>query len=366
MVLQQQKINSKFIKILIQELISEHIELFLESLNVRVKKSGKKYVGCCPVHGGDNPMAFVIYPNGYNIKCNWNCFTHQCHKKYGYDIISLTKTLLNVSEQEAIVYICNFLKIDINDLKTSKQVEDRLKYISNNQKLQKKTIVEVGKSFKESKMIIEAPSDYFIKRGYNKDILIKYNIGPFKNGDYSNRVIVPVYDTTGNTMIGFSGRTIEPKCNKCNKFHSEHNSCPVTAQELYHSCKWIVPSNFSIHNYLYNYWFAKDIINRDKYAILVEGPGDVWRLEENNEYHSLGLFGVELTDEQLIILEKSGIHNLFLALDNDEAGRKSVEIIKKQCRRLFNVHVLLYNSKDIGEISSKDIQEIKSQIKLKI
>ena len=60
----------------------------------------------------------------------------------------------------------------------------------------------------------------------------------------------------------------------------------------------------------------------------------------------------------MIILEKSGAHTIYLALDNDEAGKKGAEQITRQCNRIFNVIPLQYESADVGCAEKLEIQKM--------
>ena len=94
----------------------------------------------------------------------------------------------------------------------------------------------------------------------------------------SGRAVVPVYDNNRQYMIGCTGRATTDKCEKCNHYHLG-NECP-DKESLYLHCKWRHNYGFKTQNYLYNYWFAQEHIKESRSVILVESPGNVWRLEE--------------------------------------------------------------------------------------
>lgn len=151
----------------------------------------------------------------------------------------------------------------------------------------------------------------------------------------AGRVVVPVYDNDGKFMVGCSGRVID-------------NIEP----------KWKHSHNFSTANFLYNFWRAKNSIKKTRTAILVEGPGDVWRLEEAGFDNSLALFGCQLHDPQQVMLEKSGAMNLVVLLDNDEAGTLGEKNIKKTLSRSYNLFFPNFFAKDVGELSTEQVKEI--------
>ena len=70
------------------------IEQVLERYGVSLKRSGRQLAGCCPVHGGSNPRAFVVSPQ----KNAWRCFG-DCNR--GGSVIDLVAELERVSLNEA-------------------------------------------------------------------------------------------------------------------------------------------------------------------------------------------------------------------------------------------------------------------------
>ena len=95
-------------------------------------------------------------------------------------------------------------------------------------------------------------------------------------------------------------------------------------------------------------------------AIIVESPGNVWRLEEAGIHNSVGIFGSSLSDRQKIILDGSGAMNIIILADNDDAGKKAAQQIKKKCEKTYNIYIAQITKTDIGEMS---VEEIKSEIK---
>lgn len=172
------------------------------------------------------------------------------------------------------------------------------------------------------------------------------------------RVVVPVYDDSGKFMVAYTGRSIYTKCAKCLAYHAPQDKCIIDDYVHLHS-KWKNQADNPISQYLYNYWNAKKYIVESKTVILVEGPGDVWKLEEAGIHNSVAIFGLELYDSQQIILESSGAMTAVLLLDNDEPGRNATIKLKEQLRRCYKIVVPSLPAKDIGEISISDIQKLK-------
>jgi DNA primase len=65
-----------------------------------MQRRGRRLVGRCPLHGGDNPRAFVA-----DLSKNlWYCFTG-C--RAGGDVVELARRLLGLSYPEAARYLAS-------------------------------------------------------------------------------------------------------------------------------------------------------------------------------------------------------------------------------------------------------------------
>jgi 5S rRNA maturation endonuclease (ribonuclease M5) len=315
----------------------------------------------CPIHNGDNPFGLSIYKKGVG---NWLCFTHQCHMMYGTNngasIVHLVQALLNSNFYTALKWCADLVgeKLDQNnnsDNETITKFIHLCKYLNkSNTRTQTFTPRESISKF------LKIPAQYYINRGYSESVLCKFDVGYCfsQNKSFFDRVITPFYDDNGRYMIGYSGRNKNEKCPKCNLFHLNNTRCPLTKQEKMRATKWKHSNNFNASSYLYNYWNAKKSIQDNYTAILVEGAGDVWRLEEAGIYNSLGLLGARLSQNQKIILEESGAINLLIATDNDNAGEKAANSITQQCKNMFNIKKIQYPTKDPGSLTVEQIKQI--------
>ena len=117
---------------------------------------------------------------------------------------------------------------------------------------------------------------------------------------------------------------------------------------------------FKSQNHLYNFWFAKQHILESTIVVLVESPGNVWRLEEAGIHNSVALFGAHLTDRQKILLDGSGAMTIITIMDNDDAGKKAAQTISDKCKNTYNVVNINIEKNDIAEMS---VEEINNTIK---
>jgi 5S rRNA maturation endonuclease (ribonuclease M5) len=338
----------------------EHIEDMLHELQVRFKRSGKRLYGPCPVHGGDNPAAWNIYPDGDYVRGIWVCRTHHCEKKYRRNIIGFVRGVLEAQRghctwAEAVDWMAQFLGYSsIKEVKPiNKEEIDRLRYDS----IQKKLTIKPRhkKSGWQRNVVrsrLQIPATYYLNRGYTKDILDKYDIG---FSSKIQRVVVPIYNDDYEFVIGTTQRTIHKKCEKCNYYHNPLTSCPTTLTEQMHCSKWKNNEGFESAHCLYNYWFAKPYIKQSNTIIIVEGPGDVWRLEEAGIHNSVALLGCELSEEQLTIIESCWAMNIIVMTDNDEAGINAAKEIKEQLGRTHRLYFPVEHFKkkdDVGDLNS--------------
>ena len=91
---------------------------------------------------------------------------------------------------------------------------------------------------------------------------------------------------------------------------------------------------------------------------ITEGQGEVWRLHESGVENVVGIFGKSITKQQRAQLLKTGITRLVILTDNDQAGRESKMKIQRELSRDFTLFFPRFNRKDIGEMSTKQIEEI--------
>lgn len=361
--------------------LCDNIESLFEYLDLSdIKYNGKMFVGGCPIHNGDNKSAFNLYPNGDFYRGNWRCRTHNCDKVFKGSIIGFIRGVLSnkkynwvkdgdstISFQETMNFVETFLGNDIGNIKVSKSDIDK-KTFSSVVKNITETSVEIANtkiSRHSIRQSLSIPSKYFIDRGFCSDILNKYDVGlcdkPEK--EMYNRAVAPIYDHSYKYMVGCTGRSIFDKCSVCGAFHNPNNQCPADEDKWKYS-KWKHNYQFKSQNHLYNFWFAKEHILASSTAILVESPGNVWRLEEAGIHNSLAMFGSNLSDRQKIILDGSGAMSLVVITDNDDAGDKAAKLIYDKCKNTYKIIRIQITKSDVAEMSLDDIQkEIKPYIK---
>lgn|SRR3990167_1530414 len=339
--------------------LSNKCDLLLDKFNIKYYRNYNRLTCACPVHDGDNPNAFCLYTDGKYQQGNWKCWTNNCQEQYGSTMIGLIVGVLSRLQKKQIgLYTAlNWAKEFLND-----NTED----IVLTSKQNRRTIIQKDSWFKEcsrsemrNRLII--PASYYIRRGYYPQTLNFFDIGLYttKGNPLYMRVVTPIYDNEGKNVIGVVGRTTQPKCSKCNLYHFENRKCPTNNLEIVWAQKWLHNKGFNKRLYLYNYWNAKDYIIKTKTVNIVEGPGDIWRLWEAGVFNSVGIFGVNLTQEQSDLLKVIGVETLNILTDNDKAGLEAKNKIREKYNHLYNINNITIGKKDIGEMSISEIKALK-------
>lgn len=352
----------------ITDIALQNILQIYEYFDVSPHQGKKVYFSNCFIHGGDNRTALNLYYDA-DYRVHYKCRTHSCQSHFGTSLLSMIRGGLShikynwklpgdktVSFEETVDFVVDLLKIDYKNIKVNRQeFSNNYEFCKLTNKLIKdksRNTLNIDKAFYRSK--VEIPSQYFLNRGYSIEILDDYDVGTCKTygKPFYNRAVVPVYDETGEFIVGFTGRSVFEQCKECKSYHDPLKKC-------FHFPKWRHSEGFEKEKYLYNYHKAKKFIQETGVIILVESPGNVWRLEESGIHNSVGLFGTVLNESQKELIDQSGALSIILLMDNDEngAGQSAALKIKDQCEKAYRVFIVNIKKNDIGEMNSNEITD---------
>jgi hypothetical protein len=360
----------------LSDIVVNDIERLFRYFKIPYYSGQNKVYTACMIHDSDKFNSLSIYIGGYQVPFIWKCRTHHCENTFKKTVIGFTRALLSsangwtcpddkkleVSFGQTIKFLCELYKVDISHIKENAEEVEKNKfvYMANRSKLRdepNKTKAKPKVSREKVRGFLKIPAEYYLKKGYSPEIIDKYDIGlcDSPRSDMCGRIVIPIYDETGQFMVGCTGRSIYEKCEKC-KCHHPEGACP-TNLNLY--SKW--RHNFESRHHLYNYWFAYPTIKQTSSALLVESPGNVLKLEMAGIHNSLAMFGNALKTEQKFLLEKAGVMDLTVLLDNDPAGQLGREMIEKECSMYYNLRFidLPGGVNDVGEMSVNDIKNLK-------
>lgn len=342
----------------------EVIEDMMLELHVPFTRSNRRLFGACPVHGGDNPAAWNLYPEGDNVRGIWFCRSRNCHKKWKKTLVGFVHAILSNRSSEpiswtiAVDWMAKFLGYKkLSDVVLPDRATlERQQFSNATRRLNLKPRTNLDKALSPDKYrkAVEIPSQYYVERNYNVETLTRYDIGYAKR---TNRSVVPIYDSEHKYIVGMTARSHWDKCSECGYYHNPQYSCPKLISEQINACKWKNSPGFEAAHHLYNLWFARQHIMDSSTIILVEGPGDVWRLEEAGIKNSVAIFGTDLCEEQLSLIESSWAMNVIVLTDSDEAGRLAATNIKEKLSRTHRLYFPTITTNDVGALQTDQVTD---------
>ena len=357
-------------------LVVEHLDKIYNYFNIEPSYKNETLMkSSCFIHGGDNTTALNLYYNA-DIRVHYKCRTHQCEDIFGSSLISLVRGGLSqvrynwkingdkeASFNETVEFLLKITEQDFGQIHSSgtNLDEDKLKFSSLINSFTTPEVQNTGISIDLYRDKVEIPATYYLQRGYSIEVLDKYDVGTCKRHKRPlyQRAVVPIYDESGKIILGFSGRSIHPECSKCKHYHDPEKKCHFFP-------KWKHTAGFKKENCLYNYWYAKEHIIKSGVIVLVESPGNVWRLEEAGIHNSVAMFGAYLSNNQKKIIDASGAFSIVCLLDKDEAGKKGTQKIYEQCSKMYRLYSPQFEQNDIGDIDAdvvtSDIKPLISKI----
>ena len=161
---------------------------------------------------------------------------------------------------------------------------------------------------------------YLYKIEITDSDILKYNIGYCDEGIYSNRIIIPSYDSDGQLNF-FVGRDFYNSKMK-------YRNCTTTKDII----------GFDL------------FINGDEPIILCEGVFDAMAFKRN----AIPLFGKTVMNKLQKKIIESNVKKIYLALDND-ALEDAIKISDNFINNGIDVRMIKFKEKDPSEIGFKDL-----------
>jgi len=210
-------IDQAKLKVLCDDLC-DNIESLLDTFGLDYKTNSKMISMSCPIHGGDNPSAVNIYPEGETYRGNWKCRTHNCEQEFKSSIIGFVRGIISnqkygwlepgdpsCSFNESLDYVQAFLNKDISSIKISKVEKEKKNFTNIINYIHSKTESSSNK-IKRPQIIksIQIPANYYINRNYAKETLIKYQEEAYlKNAKNVGVITIHLPDVLPTKRNGF-------------------------------------------------------------------------------------------------------------------------------------------------------------------
>ncbi|WP_160686203.1 DNA primase [Clostridium sp. C2-6-12] len=309
------------------------------SENVRLKKSGRNYMGLCPFHNDKSPSFSVS-----SDKQIYKCFS--CGE--AGNVITFVMKYKKFTFLEAAKYLADKASIPLE-----------IAGQENNKVLRKKELlykvnVDAARYYFASLQKIKIAKEYFLKRGIREETIKRFGLGyaqdnwkgiinylrtkGYKNDllleaglisknektgnvydRFRNRVMFPVFDVKGK-VIGFGGRVLDDS--KPKYLNSPETMIFQKGINLY-------GLNFAVKNGL-----------QEDYIIIVEGYMDLIALHQSGITNVVASLGTALTVNQARLLKRY-VSKVIISYDADLAGQtatlRGLEILRNAG---FDVKVL--------------------------
>lgn len=309
------------------------------SEDVRLKKSGKNYMGLCPFHNDKSPSFSVS-----SEKQIYKCFS--CGE--AGNVLTFIMKYKKLNFQEATKYLADKANIPL-------QIEgEENSKISRKKELFYNINVEAARYYFANLQKIKVSKEYFLKRGIKEETIKRFGLGYSldnwhgvinylrtkgykdnllfeagliskneKTGNtydrFRNRVMFPVFDVKGK-VIGFGGRVLDDSKPK-------YLNSPETI--IFQKGINLYGLNFAIKNKL-----------QEDYIIIVEGYMDLIALHQYGITNAVASLGTALTVNQARLLKRY-VSKIIISYDADLAGQnatlRGLEILRNAG---FDVKVL--------------------------
>lgn len=316
------------------------LETVLERYGVKLKKSGKNWVSCCPIHGGSNPRQFSV-----NLEKNiFNCFGNCSTGGNVIDFVALKE--FGDKEPESIRKAALMLKDWYLGDSAAPTPASKPKKRKNTKKKKKLVRKEKEKADDdggggggapervnvpltwELKSIDDDPEHAFFKnRKISEDTIDFFGLGLCTAGKTINgRIAIPIHNERGE-LLAYAGRAV--------------------SEAQLAKAKYKLPGNFVKSEVVYN---LQNQVKGKNRLILVESFISVWKAHQYGFKPVVALMGSSMSEaqERLILdfLDPSG--RVVLMFDADESGRKCTE----ECLARLSPHVFV-KALDISAYAKK-------------
>ncbi|MCX7755644.1 MAG: DNA primase [Anaerolineales bacterium] len=327
---------------------------------VKLRRSGRNYLGFCPFHENKRTPAFVVWPESGT----WRCFG-ECNE--GGDIFKFIMKKEGIDFKEALQRLAERAGVTLERFQPEhpeqreeyqrlrQLLEDAvqfyrhhlfntpagrsaLNYLLQKRKLTLQTIETWGLGYAPQGHQIAL--QHFKERGYSEQDLIDAGLVSVIEDEgsarrvldrFRHRIVIPIRDEQGR-MAGFGARI--------------HPEDPRQDQ-----AKFINTAEtpiFSKGRLLYGLDRARKPIRTADQAVIVEGYLDVIALHQAGFENVISPMGTALTEDQLHLLKRF-TRKIVLALDPDAAGQKAIlrgleaarASMDRQDERLFDARGLL-------------------------
>lgn len=283
----------------------------------------------CPFCGDDTGYHLgILFPNG-----NFTCWKNKSHSG---SFLKLLMKLCRMSYVEArdILQIDALSEdIDVSSIFQKEEVKEEKKQLSELTFYPEFRVPEIGSKY------TSIYYKYLLKRGFPdaRDIIYRYNIKCSLIGDFSHRIVFPVY--MHNRLVSWQGRSILKN--------------PYLRYKDLEPSKSIIPLKDTLFNF--------DICNiGNEYLFITEGIFDALKIIEfgfQNCYATC-LYTLSISDAQVLLISRLATKYKKMIIVLDKNAELAAINVRNKLSFLRNIDLIFTPSpfKDLGEMNESQIK----------
>lgn len=316
----------------------EEVLLGMYQLGERLKRSGKKLVGPCPIHGGDNPRAFQA-----DLEKNvWYCHTG-CRR--GGNVIDFVSAIEKLPVRDAALKLhAAYLASSATPPASSappappsqgprapppspppappRGAPPPPPSASSEEQDDASSDTGAVNPPLSIKLTLSHDHPHLLKeRGLSLETVTKFGVGYCARGLLRGMIAFPIRDEDGD-LVAYAGRRLK-------------------SADIRENGKYRFPKNFRKELVLYNLDRVKAIAGKEG-LVLLEGFFSVLALSERGIGNAVASMGCTLSEAQADLLAEHAPHVAIL-YDGDDAGRggslQAQELLEK--RNVLSTRILL-------------------------
>lgn len=195
---------------------------------------------------------------------------------------------------------------------------------------------------------------YLIARGLTEKTIKNFSLGITSSNEskyglanISNRIAIPILNTTGKQVLAFSYRTLDE--------NAERKYINNGTDEVFHKGE-----------IFYGWSHAIEMIRKTKHCYVVEGYFDMISMYQIGLKNTVAMMTSQMTEEQIALLAKT-VKNITLVVDQDQAGmngfNRTIVLMLKYGLNVKIVSSLSYAGKDMNDVCVKyqwDLAKVKA------
>jgi DNA primase len=292
-------------------------------------KGGANTRSTCPIHGGDNPSAFVFSESEKLWYCHTGC-------QRGGDVFDFVMEIEECSFIEAVKKLAEMFEVSVdwdNEEIEENQFRDQARAFI--ERMMKKQNKHELPPYKIKDMKFAKVKEY---RGYSPETIEHWKLRYCTEGDLKDRIVIP-FEDVDRRLVGITGRAT--KAEQVEKFlhRPRHLHTGYFLTGLGRNLKYVQEAGGAVK--------------------IVEGVFDACRWFEAGHKNVCAPIGIFFTEEHVLQLYKAGVTILEIGFDNDKAGRNGFRKAYKRAKGKFEIYFLEYpDGKDADDCTSEELNEV--------